>query len=169
MSRVLLLDSNVFSHLVLGSGAKRAAVQQGLATLLRSHPGARRATSGLCVAECMVAARRLSQAPAREAAEAAFAALFGAPDLCTVAVSASVLDCAASLRADALRRAADATQPAATPDGGRLKLPDAIIAASCLSFDPPAVLVTENDGDFIWKDAQGAITAVGGLTVARVG
>ncbi len=169
MSRVLLLDSNVFSHLVLGSPAKRTAVQAGLTALLHGHPGALQATSGLCVAECLVAARRILDDTARNAAERAFTSLFEAPGLQVVPVSAAVLDRAACLRAQALRRAAGATQPGASANGGRLKLPDAIIAASCLAFDPPAVLVTENDSDFGWTDAQGVRVRVGGLEVVKVG
>lgn len=166
---MLLLDSNVFSHLVLGSAAKRAAVQDGLAELLRSHVGAQRATSGLCVAECLVAARRIGDPVARDAAERAFNALFRAPDLHVVPVSAEVLDRAAALRAGALRRAAMTGTTSATDNGGRLKLPDAIVAASCLAFDPPALLVTENESDFTWVDDQGSRVHVGGLEVARVG
>lgn len=166
---MLLLDSNIFSHLILGSPGKRAAVQAGLARLLTAYPGAVRATSGLCVAECLVAARSLDGAAARAAAESAFAALFNAPDLQVVAISAEVLDKAASLRADTLRRAAAPGQQPAAPHSGRLKMPDAIVAASCLAFEPAAVLVTENDGDFTWVDAGGTLVKVGGLEVVRVG
>lgn len=169
MSRVLLLDSNVFSHLVLGSAAKRAAVQAGLASLLQAHPGALWATSGLCVAECLVAARRIADDAVRNTAEQTFTGLFAAPTLQVVAVSAAVLNLAASLRADALRRATSATQSGASANGGRLKLPDAIVAASCLSFNPPAILVTENEADFVWTDAQGSRVLVGGLEVVKVG
>ena len=153
---------------MLGSPAKRAAVQAVLAALLHTHPGALQATSGLCVAECMVAARRILDDPARDAAERAFTSLFEAPGLQVVAVTAAVLDHAASLRAQALRRAACATQPGASANGGRLRLPDAIIAASCLVFNPPAVLVTENESDFGWTDAQGVRVQVGGLEVVNV-
>lgn len=169
MTRVLLLDTNVFSHLVLGSEPKRAAVKAGLVALLQQYPDAKQATSGLCVAECLVAARRIMDEPARSAAEAAFAAMFGAPGMQVIAVSAQVLDRAAALRAEALRRAAQSSQPPASADGGRLKLPDAIVAASCLGFDPPAVLVTENVGDFTWNDAQGKQVKTGGLEVVKIG
>ena len=50
----------------------------------------------------------------------------------------------------------------------RIKLPDAIIAASCLDFTPPAILVTENDLDFRYEE-NGIQKIVAGLVVERVG
>ena len=118
MSRVLLLDSNVFSHLVLGSAAKRAAVQAGLAALLHNHPGALQATSGLCVAECLVAARRILDDTARDAAERAFTSLFEAPGLQVVPVTAAVLDRAACLRAQVCAARLAPPSPALRPTAG---------------------------------------------------
>ena len=60
MNAVLLLDTNVWSHLILGEASKRQKVQADLDALLQKYPGAARATSRICVAECLVAARRLA-------------------------------------------------------------------------------------------------------------
>lgn len=169
MNAVLLLDSNIWSHLVLSDAAKRTAVQQGLAALHAQYPGAAVATSALCVAECLVAARRLPDAAERAAAEAAFKRFFDDPNVMVVEVSALLLDRAATLRAQVLRQAALARGQPAGRDGGKLRLPDAVVAASCLAFDPPAVLVTENTRDFTLLDAQGQPQSVAGLVVACVG
>ena len=134
----------------------------------KRYPGAARATSGICVAECLVAARRIADLTQRSAAEEAFRAEFASPQLMVVEVNRNLLDKAASLRAEALRRAAATGGPAAGADGGKLKLPDAVIAASCLDFDPPAILVTENDLDFRYEE-NGQSKTVAGLIVERVG
>lgn len=168
MSHVLLLDTNVWSHLILSDDAKRTKVQADLDALLQKYPGAARATSGICVAECMVAARRITDPAARAAAEAAFQAEFDNPNLMVVAVSPPLFDKAATLRAEALRRAAAMGGQAAGADGGKLQLPDAVIAASCLDFDPPAILVTENVSDFRYFEGGQART-VANLVVERVG
>ena len=168
MSHVLLLDTNVWSHLKLSDEPKRLAVQAGLDALLKKYPGAARATSGICVAECLVAARRIADLTQRSAAEEAFRAEFASPQLMVVEVTRNLLDKAASLRAEALRRAAATGGPAAGADGGKLKLPDAVIAASCLDFDPPAILVTENDLDFRYEENGQSLT-VAGLIVERIG
>jgi predicted nucleic acid-binding protein len=104
----------------------------------------------------------------RAAAEAAFAAEFENPQLMIVEMTDFVADKAATLRAEALRRAvANGGVPAGT-DGGKLKLPDAMIAASCLDFDPPAILVTENVGDFVFVE-NGIQKTVADIPVERVG
>lgn len=168
MAQVLLIDSNVWSHLVLGDAAKQAKVRADLQALVQKYPLAARATSGMCVAECMVGARRLTNPASVVAAEAQFNEMFGDPLLMVVEVSDVVLDRAATLRAQALHRAATAGGPPAGENGGKLKLPDAVIAASCLDFDPPAVLVTENDADFRYLENGQSLT-VAGLVVERVG
>ena len=168
MSHVLLLDTNIWSHLQLGDEAKRLAVQAGLDALLKKYPGAARATSAIYVAECLVAARRIPDETERNAVEAAFQAEFANPELMVVEVSQGLLDKAARLRAEALRRSAAAGGTAAGADGGKLKLPDAVVAASCLDFDPPAILVTENDKDFRYQQ-DGQSFTVAGLIVERVG
>jgi predicted nucleic acid-binding protein len=168
MSHVLLLDTNVWSHLILSDEAKRSKVQADLDALLQKYPGAARATSGICVAECMVAARRIADPAARAAAEAAFQAEFDNPNLIVVDVSPSLLDKASTLRAEALRRSAATGGTAAGADGGKLKLPDAVIAASCLDFDPPAILVTENVSDFRYIEGSQSRT-VADLVVELVG
>lgn len=168
MSHVLLLDTNVWSHLTLGDEPKKTRIRADLAALLDKYPGASRATSAICVAECLVAARRLPEPAEAERAEALFQEAFAAEDLCVVAVDGAVLDRAATLRAESLLRARLAGGPEAGADGGKLKLPDAVVAASCLVFDPPAVLVTENDRDFRFTDALGQ-QSVAGLIVERVG
>lgn len=167
MSHVLLLDTNIWSHLQLSDEAKRTSVQAGLQALLKKYPCAARATSAICVAECLVAARRISDETQRLVAEQAFQAEFANPELIIVEVSQALLDVAASLRAQALRRAAVAGGAAAGADGGRLKLPDAVIAASCLDFDPPAILVTENDQDFRYL-YDGQRHTVADLVVERI-
>ncbi len=168
MSHVLLLDTNVWSHLILGEENKRVKVQADLDALLLKYPGAARATSRICIAECLVAARRLLDPMERTAAEAAFAAEFDNPQLIIVEVSEEVADVAATQRAETLRRVAAAGVIAAGPDGGRLKLPDAIIAASCLDFNPPAILVTENEADFRFVE-DGIQKTVAGLIVEKIG
>lgn len=168
MAQVLLIDSNVWSHLVLGDAAKQARVRADLQALVLKYPLAIRATSGICIAECMVGARRMKDPALVVAAEAAFNEIFNDSLLIVVDVSEAVLDRAATLRAEALHRAAAAGGPAAGQDGGKLKLPDAVIAASCLDFAPPAVLVTENDVDFRYLENGQSLT-VAGLVVERVG
>lgn len=168
MSHVLLLDSNVWSHLILGDLPMRKKVAAQLAALRQKYPGAVIATSGICVAECLVAVRRLPDAGAAQQFEALFQAQFAAPGVTIVAVTAQVLDRAAQLRANRLKLAAlQGSQPAG-PNGGKLLLPDAIIAASCLDFQPPAILVTENEADFIYSEG-GAQKTVADLVIERVG
>lgn len=171
MISVLLLDTNVWSHLVLSDLAKRQSVQAALAQLQAKYPEATLATSGVCVAECLVAARRLLDEDQRQLAEDAFRSFFDDPHVIVVEVTQTVLDKAAALRAETLRRAATAAAGGAPAgaDGGKLKLPDAVVAASCLDFDPPAVLVTENVGDFRYTDSTGQAQTVAGLVVASVG
>ena len=168
MAQVLLIDTNVWSHLVLGDAAKQAKVRADLQALVQKYPLAIRATSGICVAECMVGARRLTTPASVFATEAAFNEIFNDPLLIVVDVSKEVLDHAATLRAQALHRTGAAGRPPAGEKGGKLKLPDAVIAASCLDFDPPAVLVTENDADFRYVE-NGQHLTVAGLVVERVG
>lgn len=168
MSHVLLLDTNVWSHLVLSDPAKRQSVQAALAHLQTKYPEATLATSGVCVAECLVAARRHLEEAQRQLAEDAFRSFFDDPQVIVVEVTETVLDKAAALRAETLRRAAAAGGAPAGADGGKLKLPDAVVAASCLDFDPPAVLVTENVGDFLFRDGAGQLHSVAGLVVESV-
>jgi predicted nucleic acid-binding protein len=168
MSYVLLLDTNVWSHLILGEESKRIKVQTDLDALLLKYPNAARATSRICVAECLVAARRLLDPLERATAEAAFALEFENPLLMIIEANKDVCDSAANLRAEVLRRAATNKGTPAGADGGRLKLPDALIAASCLEFTPPAILVTENEGDFIYLDA-GMAQTIAGLVVEKIG
>ena len=168
MSDVLLLDTNVWSHLILGEESKRVKVQADLDILLLKYPGAARATSRICVAECLVAARRLLDPVERAAAEAAFNVEFESPQLIIVEATKSVADRAAELRAELLRRAAAFGSVPAGADGGKLKLPDAFIAASCLDFHPPAILVTENTGDFLYFE-NGIQMSVSALIVEKIG
>lgn len=168
MSAVLLLDTNVWSHLVLGTPEKSGVVKAQLAALRLKYPGSAMAVSSICIAECMVAARRLPDLQDRVAAEAAFQVEFSAVNLIVVDVTRALLDKAATLRAEALRIAAAAGGVPAGVDGGKLKLPDAIIAATCLDFDPVAVLVTENVRDFQYLD-DGGVKTFGSLIVETVG
>lgn len=169
MSHVLLLDTNVWSHLVLSDLAKRQSVQAALAQLQAKYPEATLATSGVCVAECLVAARRHLDEAQRQLAEDAFRSFFDDPHVVVVEVTEPVLDKAAALRAETLRRAALAGGARAGADGGKLKLPDAVVAASCLDFAPPAVLVTENVSDFRYIDEMGQLLTVAGLVLESVG
>ena len=139
MSRVLLLDTNVWSHLLLGTPEKKGNVQARLHQLRTLYPGAALATSRICIAEALVAARRLVDPQTARQAEAALQAEFGNPNLIVIEITdrvfgrdAQVYDLAASLRGEVLRAAALRGYQRATADGGKLKLPDAIIAASCL-------------------------------------
>ena len=167
VSHVLLLDSNVWSHLILGDAAKREKMKAQLAALRVKYPGAVKATSGICVAECLVAVRRLADKASALQFEALLQTEFSSPDLIVVEVTQQVLDNAATLRASRLQLSARRGSQSAGPDGGKLLLPDAIIAASCLDFNPPAILVTENDADFRYEE-DGIQKIVGGLIVERV-
>lgn len=168
MSHVLLLDSNVWSHLILGDAAKREKVKAQLAALRMEYPGAVKATSAICVAECLVAVRRLADKASSLQFEALLQTEFSSPDLIVVEVTRQVLDSAASLRAMRLRVAGQKGSQSAGPDGGKLLLPDAIIAASCLDFKPAAILVTENALDFHYEE-NGIQKIVAGLVVEKVG
>lgn len=165
---VLLLDSNVWSHLVLGQAEKQTSVRRAIGVLVQKYPGAVLATSQICVAECLVGARRLVDVAQREAAETALNQQFAQPQLILVEVTAQVLDRAASLRAQGIRRVAARAGHNNAGNGAKLKLPDAIVAASCLEFSPRAVLVTENHADFVYQE-DGVEKTVGGLIVERVG
>ena len=165
---VLLLDSNVWSHLVLGLPEKQASVSTALGALLQQYPGTVLATSQICIAECLVGARRLPDPLQRQAAEAELQREFGEPDLAVVEVTPRVLNRAATIRAESLLRVAASGHAPPGTDGGKLKLPDAIIAASCFDFDPPAILVTENDSDFRYVEV-GIQKTVAGLVVESVG
>ena len=172
MTTVLLWDTNVWSHLLLGPPEKQAQVQARLRELAARYPGAVRATSRICVVEALVAARRLTDPTTAVAAEAVLAAEFNNDNLIVVEITdklagsdVSVADHAATLRAASLIAASQRGGPAAGPDGGKLRLPDAIIAASCLAFSPPAVLWTENVGDFRQSAADGSWSPVAGLIV----
>lgn len=167
MTPVLLLDSNVWSHLVLSELTMRDKVAAQLAALRLRYPGAALATSALCVAECLVAARRLPNPADVNRFETIFKAQFNQPDLTVVPVNAQVLDRAATLRATRLKLAASRGSQMAGADGGKLLLPDAIIAASCLEFSPPAILVTENVADFCYLE-DGILKNVAGITVEPI-
>lgn len=169
MTQVLLLDTNVWIHLISDNPAKRAKVKSDLAALRTKYPGAGMATSAICEAECSVGAMRLNTPEARDAAKVELDKLMSMSGLMIVEVSRPLLARAAQLRAEVLRRA-DA-QPGAQPagaDGGRLKLPDAIVAASCLEFQPSAILVTENVRDFRFVE-NGVLKNVSGLVLETVG
>ena len=168
MSHVLLLDSNVWSHLILGDAAKREKVKAQLAALRVKYPGAIKATSGICVAECLVAVRRLADKASALQFEALLQTEFSSPDLIVVEVTQNVLDTAATLRAMRLLVAGQKGSQSAGTDGGRLLLPDAIIAASCLDFTPPAILVTENAADFRYAEG-GVQKTVADLVIESVG
>jgi predicted nucleic acid-binding protein len=172
MSRVLLFDTNVWSHLLLGAPDKQASVRARLRELGQLYPEATRATSRICIAEALVAVRRLPDIQAASQAEIALQATFRNPNLITVEITdvvagqdVQVVDLAASLRGEILRAVALRGTAVAGPDGGRLKLPDAIVAASCFAFSPPAVLVTENVNDFRIVGANGIVSTVAGLSV----
>jgi len=165
---VLLLDSNVWSHLVLSELPMREKVAAQLAALRLRYPGAALATSALCVAECLVAARRLPDAADASQFEAIFKAQFNQPDLMVVPVNDQVLDRAATLRANRLKLASNRGSQMAKADGGKLLLPDAIIAASCLEFTQPAILVTENVADFRYLE-NGIFKTVAGITIDPIG
>jgi predicted nucleic acid-binding protein len=168
VSHVLLLDSNVWSHLILGDVTMRNKVTAQLAALRLKYSGASIATSAICVAECLVAVRRLSDSVLANQFEALFWAQFNNPDVMIVAVTALVLDRAASLRANRLKLATGRGSQTAGADGGKLLLPDAIIGASCLDFNPPAILVTQNQTDFRYIE-DGIQKTVADLVVEGVG
>jgi predicted nucleic acid-binding protein len=165
MTQVLLFDTNVWSHLVMANKENSLRVKEQLEQLRSKYPYAIIATSGMCVAECLVGARSLLEAQKRDQAEEQYQSLFTELSLNLVAVNADVLDKAAYLRAESVQRAK--TKP--VEKGGKLKLPDAIVAASCLTFDPPAILVTENDKDFRYLNDQGVSCTVADLVVEKIG
>lgn len=164
----LLLDSNVWSHLVLSELPMREKVVAQLAALHSKYPDAAIATSAMCVAECLVAARRLPDTADASRFEAVFKARFNQPGVFVVPVTEQVLDHAATLRANRLKLAASRGSQTAGVKGGKLLLPDATIAASCLVFNPPAVFVTENDGDFHYLE-DGVKKTVADLVLEKVG
>jgi len=164
----LLIDSNVWSHVVLGSTAMQVKVRAQMALLHGKYPGTRMVTSAMCVAECLIAARRLADPLLAQRAEVAFRIEFDSGDVEIVPVTDQVLDRAATLRANRLKLAASRGSQVAGADGGRLLLPDAAIAASCLEFNPPAILVTENDGDFRYLE-DGVQKTVADLVIERIG
>jgi len=164
----LLLDSNVWSHLVLSDLPMREKVAAQLAALRLKYPDAAIATSAICVAECLVAARRLPDAAHASRFEEVFKARFNQPGVFVVPVTEQVLDQAATLRANRLKLAGSRGSQAAGSNGGKLLLPDATIAASCLEFNPTAILVTENDGDFRYLE-DGAKKTVADLVLERIG
>ena len=84
MTRVLLWDTNVWSHLLLGIPEKRAQVQARLKELAERYPGATRATSRICIVEALVAARRLTDPQAAQDAEALLQSEFGNANLIVV-------------------------------------------------------------------------------------
>lgn len=106
MLQVLLLDSNVWSHLILSEAPKREKLVGQLAELRQKYPRAVIATSGICVAECLVAARRLADGEQALKFEALFKAQFEAPGVVVVPVTEQVLDRASSLHAQRLKLAA---------------------------------------------------------------
>jgi predicted nucleic acid-binding protein len=165
MTQVLLFDTNIWSHLVMADKTNSQRVQEQLSQLHSKYPQATIATSRLCVAECLVGARSWPDADKRNQAEEQYQRAFSDASLHLVEVSAQILDHAASLRADSVRRAKVVT----TANGGKLKLPDAIVAATCLAFDPPAIFVTENDKDFRYSDGQGTFYTVSDLIIESVG
>lgn len=167
ITTTLLIDSNVWSHLVLSELPMREKVAAQLAALRLKYPDATIATSAICVAECLVAARRLPDAAHASRFEAIFMAQFSKPGVYVVAVTEQVLDRAATLRANRLKLAASRGSQQASADGGKLLLPDATIAASCLTFDPPAILVTENASDFEFLE-NGFQQTVAGLIVEKI-
>jgi predicted nucleic acid-binding protein len=154
--------------LILGDLPMREKVTAQLVALRLKYPGAVIATSGVCVAECLVAVRRLLETSAAQEFETLFQAQFADPGVVIVAVSAQVLDRAASLRAHRLKLAARRGSQMAGADGGKLLLPDAIIAASCLAFNSPAILVTENVADFLYVE-EGIQKTVAELVIERIG
>lgn len=167
MSPPLLIDSNVWSHLILGGREKQIEVRAQMAALQRKYVGTRLVTSAICVAECLIAARRLADSVLAQRAEAAFRLEFTSGDVEIVPVTEHVLDFAATLRANRLRLAASRGSQVAGVKGGKLLLPDAAIAASCLAFNPPAILVTENDGDFRYLES-GISKNVADLVIERI-
>jgi predicted nucleic acid-binding protein len=164
----LLIDSNVWSHLILSELPMREKVAAQLAALHLKYPDAAIATSAMCVAECLVAARRLPDDTDANSYETIFKARFNKPGVLVVPVTEQVLDRAATLRAKRLKLAAARGSQLASADGGKLLLPDATIAASCLEFKPPAVLVTENVADFQYLE-DGIPKTVADLMVECVG
>lgn len=168
MTTPLLIDSNVWSHLILGSSEKQIKVRAQLSALQRKYVGTRLVTSAICVAECLIAARRLADPALAQRAEAAFRLEFASGDVEIVPVTEEVLDRAATLRANRLKLAASRGSQTAGAKGGKLLLPDAIVAASCLEFNPSAILVTENDGDFRYLE-DGVEKTIAKLVLERMG
>jgi hypothetical protein len=169
MSEVLLLDTNVWSHLVLSDLAKRQSVPNGFASIApevpRCQSGHQRPVRGRVLGGRPPAPQTRPSANGPKMRSGFF---FEDPHVIVVEVTAAVLDTAAALRAEALRRAAAVGGTPAGTDGGKLKLPDAVVAASCLDFDPPAVLVTENTRDFCYTSTQGQIQSVANLVIEPI-
>ena len=173
MPSVLLFDTNIWSDLLLGDEAEQQRVRQRLAALRMTYGDFARATSRICVVEALVAARLALAEADRDVEEKRLWTEFGQPGLVVVELTDKVSgetvdigDRAASLRAEMIRRTRVlAPTSGITADGGKLKLPDAIVAASCLHFSPPAVLFTKNRKDFELADGQGGRVTLAGLVV----
>lgn len=165
MTPVFLIDTNVWSGLVVGNSDEQRQVQLGLRRLRQTYSGATWATSELCVAECKVYARQQKDNAVASALESRFHELFTTMGTMLVPVSSRVLDRAASLRAERNRRVKGSQMP--SPKGGKFGMPDAIVAASCFEFNPIAVLVTQNVADFHYH-AEGQSVTVGDLVVEKL-
>ena len=173
MPAVLLFDTNIWSDLLLGNADEQQRVRQRLGVLRGNYGDFALATSRLCIVEALVAARLASTEEGRARDEKRLWSEFRHPGLVVVELTDKVFgesvdigDRAASLRAEMIRRTkALAPTSGITADGGKLKLPDAIVAASCLHFSPPAVLFTKNRKDFEVADGRGGRVALAGLVV----
>ena len=173
MPAVLLFDTNIWSDLLLGDEAEQQRVRQRLGVLRTSYGDFARATSRICVLEALVAARLAPAGEDRDRDEKRLWSEFARPGLVVVELTDKVFretvdigDRAASLRAEMIRRTRALVQASGiTANGGRLKLPDAIVAASCSHFSPPAVLFTKNRKDFEVADGRGGRVVLGGLVV----
>lgn len=173
MPAVLLFDTNIWSDLLLGDQAEQQRVRQRIVALRDTYGDFTLATSRLCVVEALVAARLSQAEEERTHDEQCLWSEFRRPGLVVVELTDKVFgetieigDRAASLRAEMIRRTR-VLAPASgiTANGGKLKLPDAIVAASCLHFSPPAVLFTKNRKDFEVADGNGGRVALAGLVV----
>ena len=173
MPAVLLFDTNIWSDLLLGDETEQLRVRQRIAALRNTYGDFALATSRLCIVESLVAARLALTEEERTRDVQRLWTEFGQPGLVVVEVTDKVFgetvdigDRAASLRAEMIRRTR-VLAPASgiTANGGRLKLPDAIVAASCLHFSPPAVLFTKNRKDFEVADGKGGRVTLAGLVV----
>lgn len=122
---IIFLDANIIIYQVEAVAPFRDKVRIAVTNILAEHPGSRFVVSRLSLLECLVKPVRERNTLVVER----YRSFFTASDLAIVEISPQVIDRALLLRAYA-----------------GLRTPDAIQAASALTFPEPAIFVTGDSG-----------------------